>query len=366
MAPSFLCLLALLLPQGPAAAPAAAARDRADHAPLLVFSPPGAGVFAAARLGDGGVVAAPSAVPPTQAGDYTSTGGVRVQARREGVKLTFASGRELLFTPSGFLHLRGGEESGPFPAGLQLLLGDGCAVSIARGNDRKNPLDEVVVSSGGRDDRLFGAGKAVFEARRSRPWHGPRLFCAGKGDAVYRVVAIGPLVAAERVLVPAADAADLPLQRLVLCTAPLAQSMQLFATRFHGTNAAVRQAAKSVAMLSTAAPHLFEVPADAPFRLAKDEARWSLQGGYQLGLTVDTVGTRLSLHVGEAREALCEWTLGYRSELRLPQQLSEVPGEPTAHFRGNLELPVVVPELQVRADDRELEDARALLRRALK
>src|SRR5262245_28895145 len=154
MGPFLLLLSVSLLPQNPTApaAPAtpvdAAAQpakvsvetmvpDALESGLVLIArgSPPGHGW----RLGDGGVRAAGAGASdlPGAPGECTTPGGVRVQCRSEGVKLTFASGRELLWAPDGFLHLRDGGVAGPFVGGVELRLQDGSCVRIDRGSSRR-------------------------------------------------------------------------------------------------------------------------------------------------------------------------------------------------------------------------------------
>src|SRR5262249_57265314 len=73
-------------------------------------------------LGGGGVAARPpaTAAPRREPGTAVSPGGVAIDCRREGVRLTFPGGADLLFAPDGFLHLRRREHAGPVGRGGEL------------------------------------------------------------------------------------------------------------------------------------------------------------------------------------------------------------------------------------------------------
>src|SRR5262245_12942014 len=179
MGPFLLLLSVPLLPQNPtapapatpvdaAAQPAAAAVETLVPEALdsgLVLIARGAPAGHGWRLGDGGVLAADAQQNDLsgERGECTTPGGVRVQCRSEGVKLTFASGRELLWAPDGFLHLRDGGVAGPFAGGVELRLQDGSCVRIDRGSSRRQALLAVDVAlASGRAVRLWWQTGPVF------------------------------------------------------------------------------------------------------------------------------------------------------------------------------------------------------------
>src|SRR5712671_3362327 len=213
--------------------------------PQAAIDPPAEFVLAATTelrveallLGDGGLAGATPAVLQCAAGSCRTPGGIVVEVKTAGVKLTFPSGRELLYTPSGWLHLRGGEAAGPYLAGLELLLADGARLRIDRTGSRREPLQEVLVTADGRSDRLWLQNRPVLETARPRSWSGQRLLCCGHGDAVYHGIALGPLLVFERVLVAAADAAVLPAARMALLVPPIVQSLQAMPVHLRGTGA---------------------------------------------------------------------------------------------------------------------------------
>src|SRR6266581_3719188 len=116
---AFLVSLTVLVPflQAPGPLPSAGAE-------LLLDPGQGQTLGPECGLGDGGVAAAAprEAAMRCEPGAGTSPGGVAIACRREGVRLLFAGGRELLFAPDGFLHLRSGEVAGQFGGGVELCL----------------------------------------------------------------------------------------------------------------------------------------------------------------------------------------------------------------------------------------------------
>ena len=135
--------------------------------------------FAEFGLGDCGMQPSACGELRWQKDQCLTAGGVRVECRAVGVKLTFPSGRELLIAPDGFVHLRSGESAGPFPTGLELLLGDGQSVRIVLVPSANERLRDVVV--GDRERRLqpwrrgepaaelAGMGLSSHASRKSAP-----------------------------------------------------------------------------------------------------------------------------------------------------------------------------------------------------
>ncbi|MDO8349423.1 MAG: hypothetical protein Q7T30_04245, partial [Planctomycetota bacterium] len=215
---TFVCTPMLWLPQQPTpptALPMLHAEvvltDAIDPVPLAAFG-----------LGDGGIDAgdAPGTLRWSNDG-CTTPGGVRVQCLAVGVKLTFATGRELLLASDGTLHLRSGEKAGAFPFGAELRLGDGSAVRVVLAQGQSDRLRDVVVVAGERVLQPWRRGSPDREIGRQAPWAGVRLCCGGDGGDVYRAIAIGPLVVLDRVLVAKERIDTTPAERLVVLTAPL-------------------------------------------------------------------------------------------------------------------------------------------------
>jgi hypothetical protein len=318
-------LLALLLPQSPATA--------GEGPPDFLLVPAAAATSVQALgPGSGGVTAPPYANSlQVREGSCTTPGGVRVRVQAQGVLLEFPNHRDLLFAPDGNLHLRSGEHAGPFPAGAELWLADGARVRIDRSGSRRNELQDVVVSAGGAEWRIWLRSRAVLEEARERFWGGPRLLCCGDGDAVYRAVGLGPLLTLERELCPRAAERDLPAGRLVLLVEPLLQSLQKLPGQVGKVDPMVAAAVDAVVELNRTATVVFAVTGPPPRRVEHKEVRYALADGYEVTFSTKGSGLRMDLRHGED-QPIVEWTLGYISELHLlhPEHL----GGKTSRYWG--------------------------------
>ena len=355
-----------LLPQEPEPRPAE-----------LLIALPGATLTEAAGLGDGGMDPAPqrggSAAGRLPDGTVRTRGGVVVEAREQGVKLTFASGREVLFMRDGHLHLRGGEHAGPFGAGIEFTFANGEQLRIVRSGSGRAPVEEVLWIDGERAVRTWGRSGAVHESVEPQGWAGPRVLCAGHGDAVYRAVAVGPLLVLDAALVPAVDSAALPRQRIVVAGDALAASLGALPgsvpRRRHD-----EEEMKGVVALAEAATRIFAPARRPPLRVEDGELRWSLHNGFELSLDVADHGpSRLVLHRGTAPDGLVEWQLGPVTSLRLcvppaaPAVESDRPlAEKPARFTATpVRMETVYAAFAPRASARDLPAAGAVVRKLL-
>jgi hypothetical protein len=355
---SCLLLFALLAPQGQA--PASLDRDGPDVPELVLVEESAKVPLAAFGLGDGGIQQHGSSKLHLEPGEAHTPGGVRVQALRQGVKLTFPSGRELLFTPSGFLHLRDGAEKGPFTLGVELRLGDGSSVRIDRSGSRRSPVQEVVVVTDGRADRIWSRDYPVLEFARCSPWNGIRLLCCGEGDMLYRAIAAGPLVTLERCLCPKGHEAEQPERRLALLTAPMITSLQELQSRRVRADPQSFHTLRTVSGVVANAQQIFAAKGLA-VRVDRNQPRYSLLGGFEVAIEAPAGDPmRITLHAGMEKQALAEWTLGYFAQLRLLGADPEGSGA-ARYLPNSVRLPDVVPELTARAGLRELAEVRTVL-----
>jgi len=344
----------------------------------LLIALPGASTTESCGLGDGGLEAAAGRVgagePRQPDGTLRMRGGVVVEVRNEGVKLSFPSGREMLFMRDGHLHLRSGEHAGPFGAGLEFTFANGEQLRVVRSGSTRAPLEEVLWVDGGSSTRIWGRSGKVHETVEPQGWGGPRVLCAGSGDAVYHAVAIGPLLALEAALVPDAERASLPHTRLVLAGDALAASLVALPgsvpRRRHDEDDM-----KGVVALADASHRIFAPQRRPPLRVEQGELRWSLHNGFELSLAVDErAPSRLVLHRGAAVEGLVEWQLGAVSVLRLsappaaPAVESDRPlAEKPARFTATpVRMRTVHTEFEARAGSRDLPAAAAMVRRLLR
>lgn len=311
-------------------------------------------------LGDGGVPHRRERARFTDDGCVTP-GGVRVACRRQGVKLTFPSGRELLVAPDGALHLRTGEVAGRYPAGVELLLGDGARVRITLAQARKDRLRSVLVHDGERGLQPWRRGKAARVAARASAWAGVYLACCGDGGDVYRLCAIGPLVVLDRVLVADDRRAETPGERLVLLTHPLRTSLRTMQRQHRDVDKDVRRAVTAIAAVADRSARIFADGA-ALRRAERHVPRWLLGDGFELQLALDgPLAPRLQLFAGTSPRPMLEWALGAATAAYLT---NPKPGQRGKRWHGNgTRVLRVAPELQVRDHLRERQHVLEVLRR---
>ena len=285
-------------PAPPVLHPEVVLADAQDPVPLAAFG-----------LGCGGFgTAAPDALRWTPSG-CTTAGGAHIEVQSVGVKLRFPSGRELLVAPDGHVHLRSGELAGPFAHGLELRLGDGTLVRITLAPNARERVREVELQHGERVIQPWRRGAAATWVGRPGHWAGLRFACCGDGGDLYRVIALGPLVVLDRVLVAEDRAAATPRERLVVLTAPLLDGLARLPRQQRERDDDVRRTVTAVAAIADRGATIFPAGA-ALHRAERDQLRWVLRGGYELALELEgQQAPRLALFAGEAPRAIVEWTL---------------------------------------------------------
>lgn len=312
-------------------------------------------------LGEGGVDKERATLRFVGKGGCVTPGGVHVECRSVGVKLTFASGRELLVAPDGALHLRSGEAAGPFPSGLELMLGDGSRVRVVLAQARRNRVRDVYVLDGKRVLQPWRRGKAVKSDARTKTWAGARVACCGDGGDLYRPMAIGPLIVLDRLLVEKKRLDETPRERLVVLTKPLRQSLVRMPRQHRETETVVRRAVAAVTAVADRGDVIF--PAGAALRRAEhDRLRWLLRGGFELQLDLrSSVTPRLQLFAGSSPLPMVEWTLGANSAAYLTNPRDDQIGK---RWHGNgTRLPRAAVELQVRDHLQEWPQVLKVLKR---
>ncbi|MCA8964542.1 MAG: hypothetical protein H6838_04405 [Planctomycetes bacterium] len=273
-------------------------------------------------------------------------GGVRIECQVAGVKFSFPSGRELLVAPDGFLHLRGGENAGPFAAGVELRLGDGAIVRIVLNPSQRRRLRDVVIVAGERVLQPWRRGDPAVDTARDQPWPGVKLACVGDGGDVYRLIGMGPMIVLDRLLVEKAREEVAPTERIALLTAPLVQSMARMPRQHTESDAAVRGAVSAVAAVADRGSDLFPDGALLE-RVERDRLRWLLSGGWELELIVDGMKPRLGLYAGMSKRPLVEWQLGVSPAAFLGNPNDDQPGDRPYHGNGTRLLNVAT-DLQAR------------------
>lgn len=312
-------------------------------------------------LGDGGIANQRGLLRFDQQDGCVTAGGIRVACREAGVKLTFPSGRELLVAVDGALHLRGGEAAGPYPSGLELLLGDGSSVRILLAQNRKDRLRDVWVGDGELSLQPWRLGKKAQASESPRRWSGVRLACCGDGGDLYRPLAIGPLIVLDRILVEKQRLDETPRERLVVLTEPIRQSLVRMPRQHRETEASVRRAVAAVAEVADRSATIF--PRGAALRRAEhDRLRWLLGGGFELQLDTDIATTpHLQLFAGESPLPMVEWRLGAATAAYMTNPREDQLGK-RWHGNGTRLIPTA-EALQVRDHLSERQHALAVIRR---
>lgn len=280
-----------------------------EHAELVLADGADSGIDARQfGLGDGGLAVERGEIRFRDDGCITP-GGVSIECRSVGVKLTFPSGVELLLAPDGNLHLRSGEIAGPFASGVELWLGCGTRVRVTLAQARDERVRDVVVVDGERALQPWQRGRAAVEQPRAGAWAGVRLVCLGDGGLVYRPIALGPLVTLQRVLVAKEREGDSPSERLVLLCDPLVRSLTTMQRQHREPDAKVRHAVTAVAAVADRGGVIFPSGASLA-RAERDRLRWLLRGGFELEIALDgPLAPRLELYAGRSAVPMIEWTL---------------------------------------------------------
>jgi hypothetical protein len=292
-------------------------------------------------LGDGGLGTAGRGVLRWSDDGCVTAGGVQIAIRAVGVKVTFPSGRELLFAPDGVLHL---------------LFADGQTLRVTLAAHAEERVREVVVGDADRRLQPWRRGAAASEVVRHTPWPGQRLVCCGDGGDLYRPIALGPLLVLERELVAQERADAAPRQRLVVLSTPLVQSLRVMQRQHRDVDARVRAAMTAVGAIADRADMLF--PAGASLhRAERDRLRWLLPAGFELEIErTGQMAPLLQLYAGGSPLPLLEWTLRADGAVFLINPHRDDVGK---RWHGNgTRLPRVVPELQAREE--HFERGRAL------
>ena len=309
----------------------------ASEAVLLGRSPHGARLAPGRlSLGSGGVRSQVKGVPtrrPTRAGCAKTVGGVRVSAKAEGVKVTFASGRELLVTPSGRIHLRSGEHTLPFFGGVRLCLADGSVVTIKRGSSSRRPLMSVEVEDAGKVRRIWAGSRRVIHASYSKAFAGSTLFALGDGGSLYRIDRAGPVLALSRVLCPKNQTHLTPPHRIVVLGDVLARSLKLLpqhAPRKSVQFPQVEEAARRFAELS----YLFSEDV-ARLPGAVGELWFPLAEQYRLKVsTSERAVISIGLYRGASDIPGVEWLVTSRSTIHFVRPDGGARGGPRYFMRG--------------------------------
>jgi hypothetical protein len=320
-------------------------------------------------LGDGGFhfgpVPDPVPRPDPRPGHGVSPGGATVECRREGVKVTFPAGRELLFAPDGYLHLRGGEVIGQFGGGVELQFLDGSSLRIARGGSHRTPIESVVLVRGNAGVRLWSGQDADATPVEAGTWLADREWCLGDGGALYRAIALGPLVTLQRRLLPKDLDPAPPPARLVLAVDAVLQSVQDL-VEAQGKRVE-REATPELLAVIEALPSILVADRHPPPRISAEPLRFVLRRGFVLQFVLAGAELRMELCHEDSQAPFLVWRLGYASEVAYAVRANEwtgqqrQPGQQEQRWSRPLRLPAPAPALAARRVREELIPAHAVL-----
>jgi hypothetical protein len=305
-------------------------------------------------LGDGGVTQTAKIAIRGTPGECASPGGALVQCRREGVKLTLPSGRELLFAPDGFLHLRGGEVAGPFQSGVELFLLDGSSIQILRASSRRFPLQTVQMVYDRKATQLWSSDGVDFSPTDCQPWSGDRLWCFGAGDSLYRAVALGPLITLCRVLVPADQAQQMPTARLLLAVDQVVGSLgEMMTAR---PKRIERETTPELRAVVDAAATIFVADEHAPPRVSREALRYALRRGFELSFELDGIDLRMGLCRSGSSMPMISWHLGYGADVAYAIKMIRLDKQDQTFERMSrpVKLPHAAMAVAARSERREL------------
>ena len=284
-------------------------------------------------LGDGGVRASRLRVRNAR-GEVRTVGGVTIRAKSEGVKLDFPSGREVLVSPDGRIHLRSGEATLSFFRGVRLVLADDTVVTIRRSGGSRTLLESVEVETGDEEAyRIWSGNRPSINSSRASAFTGDSLFALGDGGCFYTVSAAGPLLALERVLCPRDLENQYPRRRVVVLGDVLARS--LLELPDHAPRRSIQFPQTHEAALRFAAlGYLFGGVTQRPLG-AVGELWIELADEYRLNVAVGTGGV---ITIGLYREGSgtpgLEWVVASRTTLNFVRPNADLGNGPRYFLRG--------------------------------
>lgn len=326
-----LLALALLLPQTPTG-------PRTQRTGAVIVS----GVVSQGRLplaelglGDGGLgdpVVSPRQLGP---GHHVTPGGVLVRAQREGVKLDFPSGVELMMMPDGVVHLRDGTSSARSLHTLEIWLADGSRVRAARSSGGRSAFRQVEVIEGSKSMLLWRRDLQLrLPATPQRP-NGTCYLALGRGEVLYEAAAIGPLIILHRALCPRREAGAFPSSWLAIAGDVLAASLRRLPDHIPPQSIEFPQAPRAAANLAQSAAALFP-----PGRLERPRGAvgalvFPLVSDFRLTVEEQRDGPIwVGLYRGGAEIPVVEWRVQHRTTLHLLRPEGGRNGLPRYYLRG--------------------------------
>jgi len=317
----------------------------------------------ALALGDGGMSKGRGEFKLLGRGRARTPGGVIVDARTEGVKLTFANNHALLITPAGRVHLRGDEMTMVHFKGLRLLLADGSTVTMRRSPSGRQPLTSVEIEVAGRTHRIWNRYARTLNASHVGGFSGPALLVVGDGRVLYRAVPMGPIVVLERSLCPKPLRSEYAKLRLVVVADVLAASLRRLpkhAPRRSVQFPQVREAAETLAAWSD---RIF--PARAiPRPAGAIGALWfELPGGFRLNVVAGEHAVVIGLYRETSATPAVEWVIGGRTEIHFVRPCASDRGYrgPRYFLRGLDLRDLVRPLLPIQVGGRDVVRARKVI-----
>lgn len=314
-------------------------------------------------LGDGGMGRERGELVSLGRGRVRTPGGAVVDARTQGVKLTFPNKHALLITPAGRVHLRGGEMTLAHLKGMRLLLADGSAVTVRRAPGGRQPLSSVEVEVGNRTRRIWNQRTRTVNASHVGAFPGPALVAVGDGRVLYSAIPLGPMVVLERVLCPRSLQPSYARVRLVIVADVLAASLQRLPRRAPRKSVQFPQASEAAETLAFLSDRIFPKRTIPRPVTAIGELWFELSGGFRLNVVANDDIVVIGLYGETSETPAVEWTVGGRTELRFVRPFASREGYrgPRYFLRGLDLQDLVKPLLPIQVGGRDVLRARKVI-----
>jgi hypothetical protein len=209
--------------------------------------------------------------------------------------------------------------------------------------------------------RLWSGQEADATPVEAGTWTTDREWCLGDGGALYRAIALGPLVTLQRQLLPKDLDPAPPPARLVLAVDAMLQSVQdLVEARGKRVE---REASPELLAVIEALPSILVADRHPPPQIAAEPLRFMMRCGFVLQFALAGAELRMELCREGSSAPFLVWRLGYASDVAYAVLANEwVQQQPGQRWSRPLRLPAAAPALAARRERDELIPAHAVLR----
>ncbi len=314
------------------------------------------------HLGDGGVGESRVSSQKAEKGRMLTPGGILVRVQRQGVKLDFPSGAELLMTPKGRIHLRDGGASLPAMAsGVELVFADDSRLRLYPSVSSAGQFRaELLV--GQRSYTLWDRRQPVVEAGHRKKFRGQTILVLGNGQSLYKPAWVGPILVLERLLCPLANESMGPAHRAVIIGEALAQTLMALRMSIPRKTVEFPQAPEAVGTLAEIVPKLFPARAIEESVATPGMMQIPLYDDFRLRVTVAKSRTVfIGLYRRSSMVPVVEWSISGRTRLQLVRPGGGEVRGPRYYLKG-VELEIAMSDLlETNQNFRDVERARGIL-----